>query len=157
MTHSFESVEDMAVRIKITGYADKILIFIKMFLDIMLECAKPGGFEKSLVMNAIESKKAYYANDNSNVADHAANNRLLFLFPHTFHNSLMEKALSDQLEDPGAADSYMHCPDKFLKEMILEQITSVQVLFFGNTSEIQAKKFCENHIVKQFKVLPCAE
>ena len=154
MTHSFESVEDMAVRIRITGYADKILVFIKMFLDIMLECAKPGRFEKSLILNAIETKKAYYANENSNVADHAANNRLLFLFPHTFHASLMEKALADQLEAPGTADSYMHHPDKFLKERILEQITSVQVLFFGNTSVEDAKGFCEKHIVKQFKVVP---
>ena len=42
---SFETVEEMVIRIKITGYSQKLFDFAQNFIDIMLECAKPGGFE----------------------------------------------------------------------------------------------------------------
>ena len=45
VTYKFSSVEEMAVRIKITGYSEKLLQFAELFIDIMLGCAKPGGFE----------------------------------------------------------------------------------------------------------------
>lgn len=118
------SVEDLAVRINISGYSDKILNFVKQFLDIMQECAKLGGFEKTLVDNVMGDKKSEFANANSQVGDHATNNRLNFLFPHTFHSSLMEKALSTKIEaDAGGTEDF--CPGKLLKEKILDQITSV--------------------------------
>ena len=46
MKYSIYSIEDMSIRVKISGYSDKILIFVKEFLEIMRECAKQGGFEK---------------------------------------------------------------------------------------------------------------
>ena len=131
--YRISSEEEMAFRIFIAGYSDKLLIFVKEFLDIVHECAKLGGFEKTLVENVMGKKKSDYANANSAVSDHSANNRLLFLLPHTFHNSLMEKALTKKIE-ANAAGTADFCPGKLLKEKILDQITSVQVLFFGNTS-----------------------
>ena len=44
-------------------------------------------------------------------------------------------------------------PHKFLKDKILSQISSVQVLVVGNTSEKQAVKFCKENIVKKFKTV----
>ena len=79
----------MVIRIKISGYSDKILDFVKIYLDIMRECARPGGFDKALVKNVMDKIRTKYANDNADIAVHAANNSLLFLFPHTFHSSLM--------------------------------------------------------------------
>ena len=60
----------------------------------MLDCAKEGGFDDSQVLNSMEKVKQEYANSNLEVEDHAVNNRLLFLIPHTFHDSLMEKVLT---------------------------------------------------------------
>ena len=84
----------MAIRFYISGYSDKILIFVKEFLDIVYECAKLGGFDKTVVENVMGKEKSDCANANSSVTDHSSNNRLLFLLPHTFHDSLIEKVLS---------------------------------------------------------------
>ena len=59
------------------------------------------------------------------------------LIPHSFHDSLMEKELSELLEkgedfDP-KEDKF--CPGLFLKDKILKNISSIQVLVFGNTTE----------------------
>ena len=51
------SVEEIAVRICISGYSDTILSFVKQYLDIMIECAKLGGFEKTLVDNVMAEKR----------------------------------------------------------------------------------------------------
>ena len=152
MQYKISSVEEMAFRIFISGYSDKILDFIKEFLDIVHECAKLGGFEKKLVENAMGKKKSDFANSNADVSNHSANNRLLFLLPHTFHNSLMEKALAKRIESD-AAGTADFCPGKLLKEKILGQITSVQVLFFGNTSQKDAENFCQENIVSKFKLV----
>ena len=51
--------------------------------------------------------------------DHATNNRLNFVFPHTFHVNLIEKALSKNIEaDVGGTEDF--CPGKLLKEKILD-------------------------------------
>ena len=42
--HSIELVEEMAIRIKIVGYAGTCLKFAGEFLEIFRECAKPGTF-----------------------------------------------------------------------------------------------------------------
>ena len=106
------------------------------------------------MQNAMEKSKTKYANANTMVDDHATNNRLLFLFPHTFHDAILEKAVADKL-DSDAAGTAAFCPGKFLKEKILDQITSVQVLIFGNTSERDAVDFCKTNIVSKFKVVEC--
>ena len=41
----FEIVEEMAIRIWISGYSEKLFNFAEIFIDTMLECAKKGGFE----------------------------------------------------------------------------------------------------------------
>ena len=49
-----ETVEEMAVRVKLSGYSDKIFEFAETYIDIMLGCAKQGGFEESLILNSME-------------------------------------------------------------------------------------------------------
>ena len=56
--YRISSEEEMAFRIFIAGYSDKLLIFVKEFLDIVHECAKLGGFEKTLVENVMGKKKS---------------------------------------------------------------------------------------------------
>ena len=79
------------------------------------------------------------------------------LIPHTFRDSLIEQELSELLET--VEDFYpkeaQFCPELFLKEKILENISSVQVLVFGNTSEQKATEFCNEHIVPNFKTVEC--
>ena len=100
----------------------------------MLECARPGGFNQTQVMNSIEKKKTMYTNDLMECADYAMHNRLLFLLPHTFHNDLMGKELIKLLE---SEDDILEKfdPGKLLKDKVVDNISSVQVLIFGNTSE----------------------
>ena len=100
----------------------------------MLECAKKGGFEHSQVMNSIEMKKSEYANNNTVCSEYATHNRLLFLLPHTFNDSLMEEVLTKKLEDEDSVDSTFD-PGKMLKEKIIDEITAIQVLVFGNTTK----------------------
>ena len=40
MRYSFQTVEEMAINIKIRGYSDKIFEFIKIYIELMLSCAK---------------------------------------------------------------------------------------------------------------------
>ena len=87
--YEIEIVEEMAIRIWISGYSQKLFNFAEILIDTMLECAKQGGFEHSQVMNSIEMKKSEYANNNTICTEYATHNRLLFLFPHTFNDSLM--------------------------------------------------------------------
>ena len=87
----------MAVNIEIKGYSDKLFEFAKTYIEIMLSCARPGGFKKEQVINSMEKKRAKYANSDVEVDAHAFNNRLLLLIPHTFHYSKMETVLKDQL------------------------------------------------------------
>ena len=67
----------------------------------------------------MEKIKSLYANGNLEVDDHAMNNRLLFLIPHTFHDSLMEKVLVKKLKQRQNGDK-SYCPGKFLKDKILD-------------------------------------
>ena len=100
----------------------------------MLECAQKDGFDEEQVKNSIEKKKTEYANNNIEASSYAANNRLLFLIPHTFHDSLMEKVLTEQLEKRETGNTNF-CPGTFLRERILDQISSIQLLVFGNSSK----------------------
>ena len=54
-----------------------------------------------------------------------------------FHDDIMAKLLSDELNKMNEAEDDAHCefdPGKFLKEKILSQIISIQALVFGNTT-----------------------
>ena len=137
-----ESVEEMAVRLKLSGYSDKIFEFAETYIDIMLGCAKQGGFEESLIWNSMEQCKAAHSNSNYEVSDHSTNNRLLFLLPHTFHEGLMAKVLSDKLKAGEEGLDPAFDPGLLLKEKILDNVSSVQVLIFGNTAETEATEFC---------------
>ena len=66
-------------------------------------------------MNSIEKKKTKYANANIDVYDHGVNNRMNLLFPSSKHDSLMEKVLTEKLND-----LKNFCPGKFLKERVLD-------------------------------------
>jgi len=99
-------------------------------------------------MNSIESARQNCANANVDVTDYATNNRILFMIPHTFHESLIAKELKERLDQEELDPAFD--PGQLLKEKILDNISSIQVLVFGNTGEVQAKTFCEKHIVGQF-------
>ena len=85
-------------------------------------------------MQSIEMKKSDYANNNTECTEYAMHNRLLFLFPHTFHDSLMNKVLTEKLENEDSIASTFD-PGKMLKEKIVDNIAAIQVLIFGNTSK----------------------
>ena len=71
---------------------------MKIYIDLLLQCANETGFDRSSVMHSIEKIKSEYANNNNEVDDRAMHNRLLMLIPHTFHDRLMEKELQYQLD-----------------------------------------------------------
>ena len=50
-------------------------------------------------MNSVETKMAEIGNMNSDVVDHATNNRFLFILPHEFHNDLIVKELNEMLDE----------------------------------------------------------
>ena len=50
------------------------------------------------MLSAMQEVKTEYANCNVEVDDWALNNRTNFLKPHTYHVSLIEKALEEQIE-----------------------------------------------------------
>ena len=93
------SIEEMAVNLRIKGFSDKLFEFAAAYIDIMLECARPGGFDEDQVLNSMEKKRSKYANNNIEVDSHAFNNRILLLIPHTFHDTHMEKVLRKELND----------------------------------------------------------
>ena len=59
---------------------------------------------------------------------------MLFLLPHTFNDKRLADVLNEKLENEDSiADSFD--PGKMLKEKIIDEITAVQVLIFGNTAK----------------------
>ena len=65
----FCSTEEMGVHLRFSGYSEKIFAFATTYIDIMLECAKPGGFEEAQVDNSIEKVKTEFYNCNFEVDD----------------------------------------------------------------------------------------
>lgn len=122
--YAFESVEEMAVRVWISGYSQKLFEFAETFIEIMLECAKPGGFEHTQIMNSIEKEKSNYANRNLDCTEYATHNRLLFLLPHTFNDKRMAEILTEKLNNEDSIASSFD-PGKMLKEKIVDEITAV--------------------------------
>ena len=94
-SYSFESTEEMGIHLRFSGYSQKIFTFATRYIDIMIECAKKGGFEEGQVDNSIEKVKTELYNANFEVDDVATNNRLLYLLPHTFHHNLMVNVLKE--------------------------------------------------------------
>ena len=72
------------------------------------------------------------------------------MLPQTFHDILIAKVLTEKLEQGEDLDASFD-PGNLLKEKILDKISSIQVLIFGNTSESQATEFCKRNIVEKFK------
>ena len=108
----------MAVKIRIQGFSDKLFEFAQTFIDIMLECATKDGFDSEQVIHSIEKKRVKYANSNIEVENHAMNNRILLLIPHTYHESMMENVLTEKLNNPSEIQENF-CPGQFLREKIL--------------------------------------
>ena len=125
ISYCFQTVDDLAVRIKITGYSDTIFDFAKIYLDTMIDCAKPGGFDKNTVMNSMDKKKTAYQNANAEADIRATNNRLLFLVPHSYHATILAQVLSDEIDKLNKDEESNFDPAKFLQEKILDQIISI--------------------------------
>ena len=47
-------------------------------------------------------------------------------------------------------------PAELLKQKIVDNISSIQVLIFGNTDEQSAVEFCKENIVQKFNIAPDA-
>ena len=60
INYKFSNIDDIAVRINITGYSDKIFEFAKTYLDILFEYAKSNSFDKTTLANSMEKKKQAY-------------------------------------------------------------------------------------------------
>lgn len=105
-------------------------------------------------MNSIEKQKTKYANSNMECTDYSGHNRLLFLLPHTYNDALKEKVLEDYLEDEEKVKSEFD-PGKFLKEKIIDNISSIQTLIYGNTSEESSVEFCKKNILGKFNTVNC--
>ena len=140
----------MVINLKISGFSDQIFEFAKDYIQLLLESANEG-FDSGTVRNSIEHIRTEYANNNIEVDDKATTNRILMLIPHTFHDKLMEKELSNQLK----LEKCTFEPGNFLKTKILDNITSVQVLVFGNTKREDSVKFCLETVVPKFKTVKC--
>jgi len=92
MRYSLNSVEEMALNIKVTGFSDKIFEFTKIYIEEMLSCAE-DGFDRADVLQSIEKIKVEYTNNIAGGEDLAVHNRLLMLIPHTYHDKRVEKEL----------------------------------------------------------------
>ena len=137
---SLTNVDDMAVCLELTGFSDKLFAYSEIVIDILLEHAKEGSFDRDIIMNSIEKKKIKCANSSIDVEEHATSNRLLYLLPHTCHASRIEAVLSQMHNEVngGANGDTNFCPGKFLKENIIDRISSIQVLVCGNSTEKQS-------------------
>ena len=67
-----------------------------------------------------------------------------------YHDSHMANVLKDALYLTNAEDFH---PGKFLKEKILDEVTSIQILMFGNLLEEEARDFGQKQIVDRFKLV----
>ena len=98
VTYSMSTIEEMAVRISISGFSDKLFDFTKIYIDQLFKCAEDNHFMKKSVIQSMAKNKQIYANNNVEVDEKASHNRLLMLIPHSFHDKLMEKELQKLLD-----------------------------------------------------------
>ena len=96
ISYDIENVDECALDIEISGFSQKIFNFAELFIDMLLDSANTE-FDHLQVLNSLQKLKNEYANANVEVTDHTTNNRNLFLYPHTFHSSLIKKELEDML------------------------------------------------------------
>ena len=59
VTYSMASVEEMGIRLNISGFSDKLFEFAKNYIDILLGCAE-DGFLRENMMHSIAKKKSEY-------------------------------------------------------------------------------------------------
>ena len=142
----------MAINLSVTGFSDRAFEFAKAYIDLLLESANKDGFERSSIQHSIEKIKSEYANSGDTVDEKATNNRLLMLIPHTFHDKRVEKSLRKQIK---LGPDFTYSPGVFLKEKIIENISSVQILVIGNTTKDESIKFCQENIVAKFNTVEC--
>ena len=57
VSFSLDTVEEMAVSLTVTGFSDKILVFAETYIQLLLWCAEPRGFDRASVLQAIEKVK----------------------------------------------------------------------------------------------------
>ena len=98
INYNFSNIDDMGVSINITGYSDKIFEFAETYLDILFEHAKPNSFDRKILHNSMNIVKQAYKNNNEKADERATNNRLLFLVPSMFHDSMMASVLDEEIE-----------------------------------------------------------
>ena len=56
---------------------------------------------------------------------------------------------------PSLGTGFTYSPGVFLKEKIIDNISSVQILVIGNTTREDSIKFCEENIVAKFNTVKC--
>ena len=87
MSYSIKSFENIGFKLKFSGYNDKLVAFMRLFLETMM-AVRDTGFEPLVVKLAIEKSLKCYRNLNVEVDQRTANNRLLFLLQNVYHASL---------------------------------------------------------------------
>jgi secreted Zn-dependent insulinase-like peptidase len=86
IAYSIKSFENLGYKLKFSGYNDKLLDFIKIFLEIMV-MTQLEGFDEVTIKLAIEKSIKSYKNLNVEVDQCTTNNRLIFLFDQVYHAS----------------------------------------------------------------------
>ena len=86
IAYSIKSFENIGFKLKFSGYNDKLLTFVKLFLDIMMS-TRDSGFDELTVKLAVEKSLKSYKNLNVEVDQRTSNNRIIFLLEDVFHSS----------------------------------------------------------------------
>jgi len=92
MSYSIKSFENIGFKLKFCGYNDKLVTFMKLFLEAMMS-VRETGFDSLVVKLAIEKSLKTYRNVNVEVDQRTANNRLIFLLQNVYHASVTCKEL----------------------------------------------------------------
>ena len=128
INYKFSSLDDIGVMISVRGYNDKILDFIKIYLETMTTYAESQSFEKNVLLNSMMKKKEAYSNSNLEADYRGHNNRDLYLRPHKFHDNVLAKILDEEikaLQKQEDGEKYTFDVGKFLKEKIIDRIISI--------------------------------
>ncbi len=92
ISYSIKSFENVGFKVKFSGYSDKLFIFARIFLKLMVK-VRETGFEELTVKLAVEKAIKSHKNANVEVDQRTANNRLIYLLENVFHANLVIKAL----------------------------------------------------------------
>jgi secreted Zn-dependent insulinase-like peptidase len=92
ISYSIKSFENLGFKLKFSGYNDKLIRFVEIFLELMLE-VRERGLDEMTVRLAVEKSLESYRNLNVEVDQRTSHNRLIFLLENVFHASLVIKEL----------------------------------------------------------------